>query len=141
MDGADLIARAHLLGVDLLAEGGDLVPQVLALDEEGEVVGRTMLLGNASAADAAAEAADGVGVVGLVYLGLAEDGPRRALFLEAAVRGDAESHHQLFREFRFGPGGLELLAPAGFRVPAHETHLGPVFLGPATGGTLEGPTG
>lgn len=127
MTGPDLIAQAHRLGVDLLTAQGDLVPHILALDGEGQVVARTMLLGETTPTDVARKALEEPGVEGLVYLGLADQDDRRALFVEAASRWDPERHFQLFQEFRFGPEGLALERPSGFQVAAHESHLGSVF--------------
>lgn len=129
MTGADLIASAHPLGLDLLSAGGEMVPQVLAVDGEGEVVGRTMLLGDTTPAEAASRLLAEPGVIGLVYVGLADREDGRALFLEAVSRLDPEVHFQLFQGFRVDRGELSLDPPGGFRVPAGESHLGPVFAG------------
>lgn len=127
MTGPDLIVQAHALVVDLLSAEGDLVPQILAIDGEGEVVARTMLLGSATAAEAAGRALQEPGVEGVVYLGLADQGDRRALFVEAVSRWEPERHFQLFQEFRFGAEGLALGDPVGYQATSDRSHLGAVF--------------
>lgn len=127
MNGPELVTQAHALGVDLLSADGGLVPQILGIDAEGQVVARTMLLGAVTAPEAAARALEDPEVQGLVYLGLADRGEERALFLEAATRREPLRHYQLFQAFGYGPEGLSLGTPEAYRVSCEESHLGPVF--------------